>query len=59
MGYYVLNSGGYVVATFDGHGQPANSTAVPPPPNAAIPLQFVNGAWVLKPTPTPTPTPSQ
>lgn len=47
MSYYILNSAGFVTGTYDGPGQPANSTSIAPPDGAAVPLQFLNGAWVL------------
>lgn len=47
MSYYILDAAGFVTGAFDGPGQPANSTNVPPPADAARPLQFVGGAWVM------------
>lgn len=44
---YILDDAGFVTGTYDGPDQPANSTNVPPPTGAAIPLQFVNDAWVM------------
>lgn len=42
---YILDAAGFVTGTYNGPGQPANSTNVPPPDDAAKPLQFVGGAW--------------
>lgn len=44
---YILDEAGYVTGTYDGPGQPSSSTNVQPPAGAAVPLQFVGGAWVL------------
>lgn len=44
---YVLDQAGFVTGTYDGPGQPANSTGIMPPANAKQPLQFVDGEWLL------------
>lgn len=44
---WLLDSAGFVTGTYDGPSQPANSTSVPPPANAAVPLRFHDGAWVI------------
>lgn len=46
---WILDMAGYVTGTFDGPGAPANSTKVEPPANAAQPLRFFNGAWLVEP----------
>lgn len=51
MPAYILDSAGFVTGVYDGPGQPAGSTTVAPPSNAAHPLRFVNGAWVLQSVP--------
>lgn len=47
---WLLDEAGYVTGTYYGPGQPANSTTVPPPADAATPLQFVDGAWLVSQT---------
>lgn len=47
----ILDAAGFVIGTYDGPGQPANSTSVSPPTGAAVPLRFLAGAWVMRPTP--------
>lgn len=44
---YILDEAGFFTGTYDGPGQPANSTNVPPPEDALQPLRFVAGAWVM------------
>lgn len=47
MTAFILDAAGYVTGTFDGPGQPANSTTIAPPSNAAQPLRFVDGTWAI------------
>ena len=49
MSYYILDEAGFVTGTYSGPSTPANSTNIPPPDDAAQPLQFVNGAWKATP----------
>jgi hypothetical protein len=48
---YILDAAGYVTGTYDGPGQAANSTTISPPANAAHPLRFVDGAWLVQDAP--------
>lgn len=50
MASYIFDEAGFVAGMYDGMGAPLGSTQVPPPPNAAKPLRFLNGAWVLEPS---------
>lgn len=54
MTAFIYDAAGFVTGTYDGPGQPASSTTVQPPANAAHPLRFVNGAWLLKEDQPPT-----
>lgn len=44
---YILDEAGYVTGTYDGPGLGVRSTNVSPPAGANVPLQFVDGAWVM------------
>lgn len=44
---WILDEAGFVTGTYDGPGAQANSTNLPPPADAAHPLRFVDGAWLL------------
>ncbi|MDN4056345.1 hypothetical protein QPK32_25080 [Massilia sp. YIM B02763] len=53
MTAWILDAAGFVTGLFDGPGQPANSVTIQPPQNAAQPLRFVNGAWLIQQPPGP------
>lgn len=56
MAHYILNAAGFVIGTFDGDGAPPGGANTPPPEGAALPLQFLDGAWVMAPVPVTPPT---
>jgi hypothetical protein len=53
MTAWILDAAGFLTGTYDGPGQPASSTRIQPPENAAQPLRFVDGAWLIAKPPGP------